>query len=325
MAPGGGTRQWIDGAYAATVAATDPSRASNELVVVVGTGPAGVTTAIGLARRGVRVLLVESGAERETADDRALNDGDAPSGVWGHEPLGEHRRRMLGGASTAWGGRCIPLEPIDFEVRDWVPHSGWPIDYAEFRRWLPEACDLLRIPETDFRRQSRAALFHSDGTIDGAPIEVWSPPVVFSDVLHDAQREFAHLEVSSRTHVLRLRTDSAGRVVGLEAIKDGGPVLIEGARFVLAAGTLENTRLLLDSWFAPALPALGRFYQSHTFATDFAVTGPPLPPDADFFRIGSAYARRRWQLTPEAQRERGVGNVIGFVARPPVGAGEPPR
>lgn len=300
------------------MAAIDPTTASTDRVIVVGTGPAGVTTAVGLARRGIPVFLLESGAERENDDDRALNEGGAPAGVWGHEPLGEHRRRVLGGASTAWGGRCIPLEPIDFEVRDWVPNSGWPISHAEFRRWLPEACTLLRIPDTDFRRPSAAPLFQSDGTIDGAPIEVWSPPVVFSDVLRDAQHEFQHLTVQRRTHVVGLCTDAAGRVTAVKAIEDGRPVLIEGARFVLATGTLENTRLLLDSTFAPALPALGRFYQSHTFATDFAVAGPPLPPDADFMRIGSAYARRRWQLTPEAQRERRVGNVIGFVARPPV-------
>ncbi|WP_375388160.1 GMC oxidoreductase [uncultured Amnibacterium sp.] len=300
------------------MAETDPTSPDAVRTVVLGSGPAGVTTVVGLARRGVPVLLVEGGTDRESDDDRALNAGAAAEGVWGHEPLGEHRRRVLGGASTAWGGRCIPLEPIDFEPRDWVPGSGWPIPYAEFHRWLPEACDLLQIPETDFRRPSAAPLFGDDGAIDGAAIEVWSPPVVFSDVLRAAQQQHPNLQVATGTHVTRVRTAEDGTVVGLEAVRDGQPLTIEGARFVLATGTLENTRLLLDSPLAPSLPALGRYYQSHTFATDFAVTGPALPPDADFFRIGSAYARRRWQLSPQAQRDRRVGNVIGFVARPPV-------
>ena len=296
----------------------DEERSPDGRVVVVGSGPAGVTTAVGLARRGVPVLLIEGGTEQESDADRVLNDGASPVGVWGHEPLGEHRRRVLGGASTAWGGRCIPLEPIDFAVREWVPHSGWPILYDEFWRWLPEACALLEIPETDFRQPATSSLFEGDGTIDGAPIEVWSPPVDFSDVLREAQQTHPHLQVLSGTHVVALQVDPDGRISGLDTVRGGEHAVIAGSRFVLATGTMENTRLLLNSSLSTALPALGRFYMSHTFATDLAVAGPPLPPDADFFRIGSAYARRRWQLSPGAQRERRVGNVIGFVARPPV-------
>ena len=286
--------------------------------IVLGSGPAGVTTAVGLARRGVRVLLVEGGGEQETTDGRALNDGGASRGVWGHEPLGEHRRRVLGGASTAWGGRCIPLEPIDFAQRDWIPGSGWPIGYDEFRRWLPDACALLQIPVTDFRRPTENAVFAGGGAIDGAAIEVWSPPVDFSRVLRAAQAELPELEVVTGVHVLGLRMEDDGRVSGLDAIHDGRSVLIAGSRVVMAAGTLENTRLLLNSPLAHGLPALGRYYMSHTFATELAFSGKPLPPDADFFRIDSAYARRRWGLAPAAQSEMRVGNVIGFVARPPV-------
>lgn len=306
--------------YAGAVSPSDARVQERDRVVVVGSGPAGVTVAALLARRGVPVLLVEGGAERETEDDRTLNEGAAPAGVWGHEPLGEHRRRVLGGASTAWGGRCIPLEPIDFAARDWVPHSGWPITYEEFHRWLPEACALLEIPETDFRAPSADPLF-ADGAgdgIDGGPIEVWSPPVDFSAVLREAQRRTPGLEVADRVHVLGLVVEEGGRVTGVDVLQDGERRVIRGARIVLAAGTLENTRLLLASPLAASLPALGRFYMSHTFSTDLALAGPPLPADSDFFRIGSSYARRRWQLTEAAQRQQRVGNAIGFVARPPV-------
>ena len=41
------------------------------------------------------------------------------------------RLRFLGGSTNHWGGWCAPLHDIDFEARDWVPHSGWPIAQRE--------------------------------------------------------------------------------------------------------------------------------------------------------------------------------------------------
>ena len=37
------------------------------------------------------------------------------------------RLRFLGGSTNHWGGWCRPMDEIDFEARDWMPHSGWPI------------------------------------------------------------------------------------------------------------------------------------------------------------------------------------------------------
>ena len=34
--------------------------------------------------------------------------------------------RYFGGTTNHWGGWCAPPDPIDFEERDSMPHSGWP-------------------------------------------------------------------------------------------------------------------------------------------------------------------------------------------------------
>ncbi|WP_375400952.1 GMC oxidoreductase [uncultured Amnibacterium sp.] len=288
--------------------------------VVLGSGPAGVALADGLLRRGRSVLLVESGVARERDTDRATSEGGDPRGVWGHEPLGEHRRRVLGGTSTAWGGRCIPLDPLDFEVRSWVPDSGWPISYDEYRRWLPEAARLLEIPAADFQREEQDPLFGRGTDIDGSPIELWSPPTNVSKLLARLQREHDNLTVIDDTHVTGIEFDPDGTILSLRAVQAGQAVRIIGRRYVLAAGALENARLLLASAVGASLPALGRYYMSHVFATHMTYTGRSLPAASGFFRLGRTYARHRWQLTPEAQRRRRVGNVIGFIARPPAHA-----
>ena len=33
----------------------------------------------------------------------------------------------------------MPFDPIDFETRDWVPFSGWPIRFSELAEYYPAA------------------------------------------------------------------------------------------------------------------------------------------------------------------------------------------
>ena len=65
-----------------------------------------------------------------------LDDGDlAGDRLRG---LSTSRRRGPGGTAQSWNtplrhqiaARYIPLDPIDFEARSWIPHSGWPITHA---------------------------------------------------------------------------------------------------------------------------------------------------------------------------------------------------
>ena len=52
----------------------------------------------------------------------------------------------LGGSGNVWGGKCAPLDPIDFEKRDWIPHSGWPMTREQMRPYYDRACGLLNLP-----------------------------------------------------------------------------------------------------------------------------------------------------------------------------------
>jgi choline dehydrogenase-like flavoprotein len=51
--------------------------------------------------------------------------------------------RSLGGTSRWWGGRCVFLDDIDFQQREYVPDSGWPIDFDDLAPYLPRAAELL--------------------------------------------------------------------------------------------------------------------------------------------------------------------------------------
>jgi choline dehydrogenase-like flavoprotein len=100
---------------------------------------------------------------------------------------------------------------------------------------------------------------------------------------------------------------------------DGRKREVKARHYVLAAGGLENTRLLLASndvmkaGIGNDRDHLGRYYMAHLGGTSGVVKFPPvLPPVAFGYDrdISGIYCRRRLALTGEAQRKYGLLNHI---------------
>ena len=92
---------------------------------IVGAGIVGITLARQFIGTSTRVCLLESGGTDFETETQALYQGEQ-LGVE-YYPLDDARLRFFGGSTLVWGGRCVPLDPMDFETRSWVPYSGWPI------------------------------------------------------------------------------------------------------------------------------------------------------------------------------------------------------
>ena len=127
--------------------ATAPERLESD-VCVVGGGAAGVALARSLSRRGHDVCLLEAGGMdfEQATQDLCLGDN---LGMEYYE-LEHSRLRFFGGTTNIWGGRSIPLDRIDFEKRDWVPYSGWPITLEELQPYYKIAHDSLELGEYDY-------------------------------------------------------------------------------------------------------------------------------------------------------------------------------
>src|SRR5450830_1811552 len=105
-------------------------------ICIVGTGPVGLALALEAEARGLQVLMLESGgAEHNPATQewsRAMVLDEKA-----HSPMELASNRALGGSSWLWGGRCVPFEAIDFEARNYVPHSGWPFALEDIAPCTP--------------------------------------------------------------------------------------------------------------------------------------------------------------------------------------------
>ena len=116
---------------------------------VIGSGPAGLTVALELAKANKRVLVFESGESAEPRGDIPI----APN--YGHMPIGwwnRHSARALGGTSNLWGGWVTSLTDRDFNN----PVAGvrWPISRADLLPYYKLAAPILdRDPSVvDFQR-----------------------------------------------------------------------------------------------------------------------------------------------------------------------------
>jgi hypothetical protein len=85
------------------------------------------------------VLLLESGGILAEPEADALNQ-TADVGC----ALMNGRARILRGTSSMGFGRCIPLDDIDYETRECVPLSGWPVGLGTLRPFLSRAAERLR-------------------------------------------------------------------------------------------------------------------------------------------------------------------------------------
>src|SRR5262245_40525286 len=108
-------------------------------ICIVGSGPAGIAIAMEYEGLPLRVAILEAGnEERETAQSsRERLASDSNLGDFYFDMPG----RQVGGNSNLWGikapgtqhgARLVPLKPVDFEQRKWMPESGWPIPPSYF-------------------------------------------------------------------------------------------------------------------------------------------------------------------------------------------------
>jgi glucose dehydrogenase len=131
-------------------------------VCIVGAGAAGGTLALELARRGVRVVMLESGPRHDFARrweyvrrylrhenpwrtspwelDRQTVGGSVPYRLAGQ------RARGVGGSTLHWEGYTLRLHPSDFRLRSlYGIADDWPISYRDLETHYGAAEKMLGV------------------------------------------------------------------------------------------------------------------------------------------------------------------------------------
>lgn len=223
-------------------------------VCIVGAGAAGLTLAEALADPARTICVLEAGGREPDEASQALHTLDCVGA-----PVREgfmSRARYFGGSCNLWGGRNMRLSARDLAGRDWVPDSAWPIAARDLAMPYREAGRILGLPpDEQFQPESyRTRLSGAERRLyqgDLVPtVSLWAKsPVRFGTRHWRRLKRARHIRLVLHANVTAIRLDDAGGTVESVAAStlDHRRLSVRARAFVLAAGGLENARLLLAS------------------------------------------------------------------------------
>jgi choline dehydrogenase-like flavoprotein len=226
-------------------------------VCIIGAGAAGCYLARRLAAGGLDVVILEAGGSTGT-DSHAL--GFTPQFLTNYYPGAiEGRAFGLGGTTSRWGGLLIPHSRHDLQAsQDEALDSTWEhiVDIASSQsdRVLAQLgysrhAEFDTYPKTQLNGQSDA--------LRRAGIDVLASvflPVRRKNLLHLLGRQ------SQQGRGVRVYTNAVakdwqfadsgaeqGTIRNLQAVSRDGAILdVQASRFIIAAGTIESARILLE-------------------------------------------------------------------------------
>jgi choline dehydrogenase-like flavoprotein len=255
-------------------------------ICIIGAGAAGITLARQFVGRSIAVLVVESGDLEPDEATQALYQGAIVGRPY--FDLDVTRLRYFGGSTNHWGGWCAPLHDIDFEARDWVPHSGWPIARRDLEPYYATAQLFVQIGPPTYDPQlwqdgkHHFPAFQPERMVTQI-MQLSEPATHFGERYRDELDKAENVRVLLNANALGIACNGeATTTTGLRlASLSGVRASVRAKVIIVACGGLESPRVLLLS--NDVVPAglgnqndlVGRFFMEHPhlvtgslFATD---------------------------------------------------------
>ncbi|QJF50280.1 GMC oxidoreductase [Roseobacter ponti] len=255
-------------------------------ICIVGAGAAGIALALELNGTPQSVALVESGDTPFRHRPQMLYRGENIG--MPNFSVAKSRLRRFGGSTTRWGGQCRPLDTLDFEKREWIDNSGWPLSRAELDPYYERAHRTVSLGPYRYEPSALSREGLCDLPLDPEVIETII--YQFSRRKDFAQTYGAALEASDNVTVWRnanaveiVSSPNGNEVQTIKARTFNGRKIEFAARtYVLALGGIENARVMLASnrteraGIGNRHDLVGRYFADHPYFTvgHFEPSGP---------------------------------------------------
>ena len=219
-------------------------------VIIFGSGPAGISTALELEKNDISSIIVEAGEEFYSEASQKFYKGDSDENIISN--IADSRLRQFGGTSGIWGGWCKPLEKFAFD--------SWPINHQDLDPYNEKTCEILDI-KNQFQQSPINKNFNQN-------------EFQYSNVRFGEKYE-SHIKKSNKI-LLVLNTQLSHFIGKHEKIdtaicfSKNREIKINSKIFILACGGIENSRILLWSrkknnrLIDQKLP-IGKYWMTHSW------------------------------------------------------------
>ncbi len=232
-------------------------------VVLIGAGAAGILLSIKLSRQGKSVLVLESGHFCEDEKKQALNEVQQTGKILSNAIWG--RKRAVGGTTIAWGGQSLPFTSIDFEKRDWVQNSGWPLSFEEMTKYYAEANAFMGIDNMNYTTDILPHILPKDPGIDSSIFDLhvskWAAQPNFYLLYKDELEKNVTVIYNAQVTAIQ-KKETAIECITISNFND----IIFTANvktIIITAGTIETVRTLLNNNVGDQSGWLGKNFMDH--------------------------------------------------------------
>lgn len=317
----------------------DPGTLIEGDLCIIGAGAAGISMALEWLPSARKVILLEGGGFNVEAQMQALYHGESVDRPY--YPLRSATLHYFGGTTGHWSGYCAPFDPIDFERRDWVPHSGWPITREQLDPFYARANRNLELGPYEYdaayweQQDPEVRRLPLDGRVFYPKMWQFSPPTRMGFVYRDAIVKAPHVHLYTYANVMEIVPNEG--LTAIEGLRtktiDGKEHRVRARHYVLACGSIHNARLLLASnsrataGVGNGHDVVGRFFMEHFEIIGAQIAFEKAPP----FKLytipatGRARARAEMALTGDVQRQHRILNGTASFRPGPVTGQEQSR
>lgn len=203
---------------------------------IIGSGPAGITLALNLAKHG-RVVLLEAGGLDYSSMSQSCYEGKAVGDSY--FDLSSSRLRYFGGTSNHWTGSCRPLDEFDFAKKESFPVASWPIQKKDLDPYLSNAYDILDVDGISKDREF-------DGSNDIYKIDnAFTNPVRFKDKFLNKIKNSNNIKSIINSNLIDI--DFFGNRITSATFESYNhkKITVRANFFIFCMGGIENSRMLL--------------------------------------------------------------------------------
>lgn len=242
---------------------------------ILGGGVAGITLATELLKSEKDICIIEGGDETFTMDSQSLYEPAAAP--LNYEDPTYDRLRFLGGSSNHWENNTSPLNATDFEEKEWVKNSGWPISYEQIEPYYLKAAEYCGTGSDGYKTQYWADKFQQTDPMQNSSkittniVKGATPPTRFFNKYGDMLKTQKNVTVFKNANLVDIEFDQTSEEIKQITFSNFNKVLhtINAKVFILCLGGIENARymLIFNQKYQNALgnkgDNVGRYFMDH--------------------------------------------------------------